>query len=298
MSRLSGFLDLLKAPFKIISNYGKLMGITAIVYLIIYSISYLLGTLSTQPFLLDLTIKLMNLASVQPGSPEFTKLLVAIAEDTGIFLGIEAAYTVLFFFIAVFTQTAIIIIASCYYSGYDLSPKELMFKISKTWTRPFVTLIWVQLLSLGYTSFFLFLFMIPSLLLVKNPFIPIIVLIFLAILFIGFYIYLSVVWSLGVVVSVVEESYGFSALGKARDLVNGKKVYGFLLNLFIIIVGSVVLIIVATLSPANPILVGVIQTILIGVISMFQFMAYTGFYYQCKDGLEYTRVPVLHEDYP
>ncbi|KAI3805495.1 hypothetical protein L1987_27928 [Smallanthus sonchifolius] len=282
MSKLSGFLELLKAPLRILTQNGKLMAITA-------------------------TLNLFSLANARPGTPEFTELLVAIREDTGIFLGIEGAYMVLFFFIALFAQTAVIIIASSYYSGYDLSLKELILKVSKTWTRPFVTSIWIHLLALGYTTFFLLPFLVPSLVLFDHPIILFTVLIFLAILFITLNIYLSVVWSLAVVVSVVEDSSGFSALGRAKELVKGKRGHGFLLNLFFIFVMVVIVVIVSKLSPAMPIVAGVIQTLLIGVMSMFQFMAYSGFYFQCKNGmmksggLEYKRIltaPVLNEDLP
>ncbi|KAI3754575.1 hypothetical protein L1987_54362 [Smallanthus sonchifolius] len=306
MSKLSGFLELLKAPLKILSQNGKLMAITATVYLILYSISYFLFTLSAYPFLFDLTFKLISLASARPGTPEFTELLVAIREDAGIFLGIEGAYMVLFFFIALFAQTAVIIIASSYYSGYDLPLKELILKVSKTWTRPFVTSIWIHLLALGYTTFFLLPFLVPSLVLFDRPIILVTVLIFLVILFITLNIYLSVVWSLSVVVSVVEDSSGFSALGRAKELVKGKRGHGFLLNLFFMFVMVVIVVLVSKLSPAMPIVAGVIQTLLIGVMGLFQFMAYSGFYFQCKNGMklggfEYSRIPtapVLNEDLP
>ncbi|KAK9063240.1 hypothetical protein SSX86_017110 [Deinandra increscens subsp. villosa] len=229
MSKLSGFLQLLKSPFKIISQNGKLMAFKATLYLIFYTIYFFLFTLLAQPLLLDLTFKLMKLASITPGSPEFTKLLLAIAEDTGIFIGIEAAYVVLFFFAGMFLQTTITIIASCYYSGYDLCLKEVMFTILKTWTRPFITSFWLQLISLGCTSFFLLFFMVPA---VDQLFIVTPVLLHLFFLFYTFLIYVSFFWSLGIVLSVVEDSFGFSALGKATEVVNGEKVYGFLLTLF------------------------------------------------------------------
>ncbi|KAF5813152.1 hypothetical protein HanPI659440_Chr03g0100881 [Helianthus annuus] len=300
MSKLSGFLELLKAPLKILSQNGKLMAITATVYLILYSISFILYMLSANPFILDLTHKLIALASARPGTPDFSKLLVAIREDTGIFLGIEVAYFVLFFFVALFAQTAVVITASCYYSGHDLSLKELFLKVSKTWTRPFVTSLWIQLLSLGYTSFFLLPFLVPSLVLFDHRTILITVLIFLAIFFILIYIYLSVVWSLAFVVSVVEDSYGYSALGKAKVLVNGKRVHGFLLNFFLNLVTLVIIVTgskLMKLSPAMPIVVGVIQVLLIGIISMFKSIAYCEFYVQCKNnmtklgGLDYSRIP-------
>ncbi|XP_076904357.1 uncharacterized protein LOC143590941 [Bidens hawaiensis] len=297
MSKLSGFVELLKAPFKIFTQNGKLMAITATVYLILYSISYILFILSANPVLIDLMLKLFSLASARPGTPEFTELLVAIRDDTGIFLGIEAAYMVLFFFIIVFAQTTVIIIASCYYNGYDLSLKELILKVSKTWTRPFVTLLCVQLLALGYIVFFLFPFLVPSLVLYDHRTILITVLILIAIIFVTLYIYLSVVWCLAVVVSVVEDIYGYSALGKAGELVKGNRVHGFLLNIFLIIVALVIVIIGSKVSPAMPIVVGLIQMLLSGVVSIFQFMAYSGFYFQCKNdmsksgSLEYSRVP-------
>ncbi|KAI3754574.1 hypothetical protein L1987_54361 [Smallanthus sonchifolius] len=307
MSKPSGFLELLKAPLRILFQNGKLLAITGTVYLIIYSISLILFTLSANPFLLDLTLKFISLASARSGTPEFNELLVAIREDAGIFLGIEGAYMVLFFFIALFAQTAVIIIASSYYSGYDLSLKELVLKVSKIWTRPFVTSIWIYLLALGYTTFFLFPFLVPSLVLFDHPIIMFAILLFMAVLFFTLYIYLCVIWSLAVVVSVVEDSSGFSAIGRAKELVKGKRGHGFLLNLFYILVLLVIIVIVSTLSPAMPVVAGVIQTLLIVVMSMYQFMAYSGFYFQCENGmmksggLEYSRLPtapVLNEDLP
>ncbi|KAF8400420.1 hypothetical protein HHK36_013718 [Tetracentron sinense] len=45
-----------------------------------------------------------------------------------------------------------------------------------------------------------------------------------------FYLYLVTVWVLSLVVSIVEEDcYGMKALGKARELIKGRKVPGFVL---------------------------------------------------------------------
>ncbi|KAL8222981.1 hypothetical protein R6Q57_020380 [Mikania cordata] len=302
MGKISGFLELLKEPLKIPSRNGKLMAITASSYFILCSISLILLFVSINPFILDLSLKIMSLVSARPGTPEYSQLLVAIRDDIGIFFGIEAAFMVLFYFIALFAQTAIIVIASCYYTDYDLSFKELILKVSKTWTRPLVTSIWVQLITAGYTCLFILPYMVASLLLFDHPTILKTVLIILAIVFFTLYIYLSVVWILGMVVSVIEDCYGFSALGKARDLVNGKRVHGFLLNLLAILVMLVIVAVGSKFSPAMPIVVGVIQTLLIVVIGMFQLMAYTGFYYQCKNGmtksggLEYSRVSTANVD--
>ena len=46
-----------------------------------------------------------------------------------------------------------------------------------------------------------------------------------------FYLHLSVVWTLAIVVSVIEEKSGIQALGRAARLVKGMKLKGFLLKL-------------------------------------------------------------------
>ncbi|PWA75663.1 hypothetical protein CTI12_AA240190 [Artemisia annua] len=307
MNRISGFLELLKEPFKILTTNGKLMAITASIYLTIYSLSCILFTFSIKPLIVDLILKLFALSSAHPGTPEYTELLVAIRKDTGAFLGIEAACIVFLFFVNLFAETTVVIIASCYYNGDNLSLKELFTTVLKTWTRPFVTLFYVRLLVLGYISIFFWPFLIPSLILFDHSKILITLLIVLAIIFITFNLYLSVVWSLAVVVSVVEDTYGLSALGKAREVMKGNRVHGFLLNLLYMLVLTVIFTVVYKLSPMMPIVVGVIEFILIGVLSMFQFLAYSAFYFECKNdmvnsrGLEYSQIPtapVIDEDLP
>ncbi|KAL4564238.1 hypothetical protein LXL04_028294 [Taraxacum kok-saghyz] len=264
MNKLSGVFDLLKGAVKIISQNGKLMAITAAVYLILYSITFIINTSSTTPFIMDLTLKIFALISAHPGTPEYSAILIAIREDIGIFLGIETVYAVFSFLIAVFAQTTMIIIASSYYIGSKLSFKELIRKVSRTWTRPFVTLFYVQLLALGYMSFFFLPFVVPSLVLFDQPMILIAILLFLFILYFTFYLYLSVVWSLAVVVSVFEDTYGLSALGNARELVRGKRVDGILLNIFLNLVLVAIFMVGSKLSPAMPIVVGLIQVVSIG----------------------------------
>ncbi|XP_071740644.1 uncharacterized protein [Rutidosis leptorrhynchoides] len=308
MNKLSRFLDLLKSPFKILSQNGKLMAITSTIYLIIYSLSFILYTKSTNPIIFDSIIKIMTLMSTPPGTPEYTKLMVAIREDIGIFLAILLAYFVFYFFVVLFAQTTVIIISSCYYNDTTISSfKDLKFKVSKTWTRPFVTSFYIQLLASGYTSFFFLPLLVPILVLFDHRIILIAFLIIFYLVFITFYFYLSVVWSLAVVVSIVEDTYGLLALGKARELVKNNRLNGFLLNILFALLMLIITIVGSKLSPAMPIVVGVVQFFLIGVISLFLFMTYSAFYYQCKNGLmesrglEYNKIPsalVLDENLP
>lgn len=114
--------------------------------------------------------------------------------------------------------------------------------------------------------------------------------------------YLAVVWNLAFVVSVLEEKCGIDALGRAAVLVKGFKLSGFFLN---IVFGIPSLVLIPGFRLANSeksttIRVSVVLVMLncLWLIKMFAFMAFTVFYYECKnnlgekeiESLEYTKL--------
>lgn len=305
-----GFMAMMKETIKLLSQNGKLMAFIAILHLFLYSLFFLLNTFSTKSLIYDLVLKMMDIASASPGTPQFANLLVSIKEDVGAFLGVELAFILIYFFISLFSKTSIIFISASSYSGDTLTVKELILRVAKSWTRPFVTGFYVTLLGLGYTTLFILPFVIPSLVFLDHhPMACISILAVLALVVIVFYIYLSVVWVLGLVISVLEESRGLEALGKARELVKGMRLQGFILNVVInillLILSQVPQMIRFKQSAAKPIITGLIQLFFICLVSFFQYMAYTVLYFQCKKkhgeeiklhgSMEYSEVPTKEE---
>ncbi|CAI9293607.1 unnamed protein product [Lactuca saligna] len=217
MNKLSRLSDLLEGLPNIISQNAKLMAITTSVFLIHFSIPFILPTSNAK--LMDLSLKLFSLVSAQPHTTEYNELLNAIREDIHIFLRIETSNSVFYFFVAQITR---IVIASSYYKGSNLSLKEFMIKVSRNWTRPFFTSFYIKLLPLSYTSFYFLPRLIPSLVLLGHPVILITILVFLAYFFIKLNLYLSVVWSLSVDVSVFKDTDELSAVGNAREVVSAR----------------------------------------------------------------------------
>lgn len=128
-----------------------------------------------------------------------------------------------------------------------------------------------------------------------------------------FYLYLIVPWILSIVVSVVEERcYGLEALGKGAALVKGKRLQGFLLNVFFNLVFFIAfhgykMILRKHPSPTASLMV---LTSVISLVKIFQMVAYTVFYFQCKElhgeeielpgSVHYTKLPItqLANDMP
>ncbi|GMN22355.1 hypothetical protein TIFTF001_051204 [Ficus carica] len=104
--------------------------------------------------------------------------------------------------------------------------------IGKSWKRAFLTSFYTDFLSLVYIFFVLAIFLSPFV----NPRFVALILISLTVFTVAsiFYLYyISIVWALALVVSVLEEKCGFEALKEASELLKGLGLKGFLLSLLI-----------------------------------------------------------------
>ncbi|XP_031285020.1 uncharacterized protein LOC116143726 [Pistacia vera] len=121
----------------------------------------------------------------------------------------------------------------------------------------------------------------------------------------AFYGYLAVAWTLALVVSVLEESYGIDPSAKAAKIVKGMEMHGFLVNLVMTMLSFIVLQGFNFLKFKDFAAVEVIIGLLIWnshwLVKMFGLMAYTVLYYRCKKthgdevelqgDLEYCKIP-------
>ncbi|KAJ0014750.1 hypothetical protein Pint_21026 [Pistacia integerrima] len=152
--------------------------------------------------------------------------------------------------------------------------------------RPYFTYLYETLLSFGYI-FLVLANLVPFLLLVRDPIASTVLVLMIVILASVVYIYLEVTWSLGFIVSVLEEKSGSEAIGKAAKIVKGRRLHGFLLNLvfrilsLVIYVGAMLVNLIKA-GTVNPVIIGLFVTIVVSLVDMLRLMTYTILYYQCK----------------
>lgn len=111
--------------------------------------------------------------------------------------------------------------------------------------------------------------------------------IFLAIVVFLFFLYLVVIWTLAIVVSVVEEGcYGMVAMGKASELAKGQRLKGYMLTLFFFLLNLIIALVYLKISgstiPSSSIVYGLVLEILSPLVSIYQMVAYTVLYLHCK----------------
>ncbi|KAG8372505.1 hypothetical protein BUALT_Bualt12G0073100 [Buddleja alternifolia] len=97
-----------------------------------------------------------------------------------------------------------------------------------------------------------------------------------------FYLYLSSVWLLGLVVSVVgEESCGIEALGKSAKIIKGQKVNGFLLNIVLNLVSLGVYLGSKMITSEK--ICGLFLVNCSCLVKILTFVAYTVLYFWAKE---------------
>ncbi|KAJ4709414.1 Polyadenylate-binding protein 1-B-binding protein, partial [Melia azedarach] len=284
-SKLSGFVGILRETTKIFSKNGKLMISLTLLFLSLFSISYLSLVFSANPFLVDLVKKASLVPITIPRSPEYAELLIDLKNDIRSFAAIEWIFVIIATALSLYFVTATIIASALTHGGKSLSCKELLLSAAKSLKRPFFTWFYVTLLGLGFVFFFLAT-LLPLVLIVQQPVAVKALAIIFAILATVLYSYLAIIWILAFVISALEEKCGIEALGKAAQLVKGMQLQGFALNLLFTVSSFLILLVtrltIIKQSFALTTIMGLVLLICSCLLTMFRWAAYTVFYYQCK----------------
>ncbi|GLU09107.1 hypothetical protein SLE2022_259830 [Rubroshorea leprosula] len=276
---LLDFVHIIPHTFEVFLKNGKLMAFISLLIISFHSILNLCNVFSIKPLISDLYLKQSLMPLTTPGTPEFFNLVLNLYKDVKLFLGVELIFILISSAASSFFAIATTYTAAATHSGKKLSIKALTSITVRSWKRPLVTYFYITLLTFGYC----FLCSIILLLLVLGVITSKALAITLAVLFLIFYAYIAVVWDLSFVVSVFEEKSGIEALGKAANIVKGMQLQGFVLNL-----GIMVLSLVLSLSwklmakQTAEMQVIVAQNSIYLVLNMFEYMALTDMYYQCK----------------
>ncbi|CAI9763414.1 unnamed protein product [Fraxinus pennsylvanica] len=85
-----------------------------------------------------------------------------------------------------------------------------------------VTFIWNFLIVFAYNIVSILIFILWALLFGSIKFVGPIILISLAVIYLSGFVYISIIWHLASVVSVLEEFYGLNAVTKSQGLIRGK----------------------------------------------------------------------------
>ncbi|KAK1316408.1 hypothetical protein QJS10_CPA05g02296 [Acorus calamus] len=249
--------------------------------LTVYGLLALGLNLTLSPVTSDIDSKAALLPKEDPTSPEAKETMNGLLRDSRELLRIELAFMVPFFIISLYSLVTVVYSSAVTYHDKPLTLGAMLSDIKWAWKGPAITSLYIIAFTVAYLFVIVFSTTVSMLIIQGTAGIVLIAVVVL--LTSLYYVYLTAVWMVSLVASVLEEDcYGMGAIKKARELTKGRNLQGFAL---VLIVSVVSLVVVALVNPkqVSGSMVQTVMAMFIGYLfKMFMFMVFTVFYYDCK----------------
>nr|XP_043629770.1 uncharacterized protein LOC122601060 [Erigeron canadensis] len=284
-----GLFGIIREAFKNISKNRKLViSILLLVFLIScqtdFAEKYLLA-----PFAKDLSSqfeKYPNMIQDIANGMDL-RFYAAAIDDVREMLLVKISIWVITSIISIVYLVAVISSSSEAYTAKLLGPKDIFLKLRKSWKRPLVTNFCMIFLTLGIV-FFYFIVITIAAIFASNTY----ALVFLGVVTLTTpicYFYLGALWKLSLIVSVLEEgSSGLKAVGRAAELIKGKRVQASLLMVLFAIAYGLVAMMTRFLTSYNRGLASELaftiplKNLCFCLMKLFMLVAFTVFYHERK----------------
>ncbi|KAJ8765395.1 hypothetical protein K2173_012092 [Erythroxylum novogranatense] len=172
--------------------------------------------------------------SDQLGFPNYSELRHFFVQKWLPYWLFKVAYVFVLLILSLLSTAAVVYTIACIYTSKSVTFKKVMSVVPKVWKRLLVTFLW------SYLLVFVFIIVTGAMFVLWGSIfadhvgaIAIVILVTLLILYLAGLVYITIVWHLGSVISVLEEVYGIKALKKSRNLLKGKT--GVAVALFIVL---------------------------------------------------------------
>ncbi|PIN22081.1 hypothetical protein CDL12_05206 [Handroanthus impetiginosus] len=283
------FLVILKESIKLVTKNGKLVLLLTTLSLLFYSIFFLIFDFSSSSLMRDMLAKESLIPISTPQTADFTNRFSGIEDKSSYVRIIYVSFVLSYFFITFLSTVALILVSSDSYNSNALSLKGSFFSIVKPFTRAFFSGFYTTIFVIGYVFLIISMAATVFMSLELNYFSMIDYAVLVIIVSYIFYLYLSSVWIMSIVVSVVEEDgSGIEALGKSAKIMKGQKIDGFLLNITLHLVSLAVYLCSKMISGEKYWVWDTKITVLVlangsCLVNIFTFVAYTVMYYRGKE---------------
>ncbi|XP_073315753.1 uncharacterized protein [Primulina huaijiensis] len=169
------------------------------------------------------------------GTPKYDRISDLVSSEWATYILLKGLYFTFVLIFSLLSTSAVVDTVACAYTSREITFRKVMSVVPKVWKRVMVTFLCTFLAVVCYNMLFaLTIFLWAVTFAYIQGLGQAILLLILMIYPIGF-VYMSIIWQLASVVSVLEDLYGFKAMIKSKDLIKGKMIAAtvifFILNL-------------------------------------------------------------------
>jgi hypothetical protein len=232
-----GVMGISGEAFKILRSYAKLLGTLTLTLVLPLSFAILGHNLVSDYLLYEIRWNEI-FYQVEAGTPAAEKTMRELTwEWTELFVFL-AAYALFVFAFSLLSTAAVVYTVASIYTGKEVSYARVMSVVPKVWKRLMLTFLWFFLIVIVYytasiSALFLLMCAVGVDKLNSGVFHFGLILIFAV--FFCVHVYISMVWHLACVISVLEERNGPGALWKSKNLIKGKRITALLLDILYLI---------------------------------------------------------------
>ncbi|KAL4559180.1 hypothetical protein LXL04_031314 [Taraxacum kok-saghyz] len=158
----------------------------------------------------------------RPGTLRYTKLSDALRSEWITYWLIKAVYFTFLIVFSLLSTSAVVYTTASIYTSRHLTFIEVMNVVPKVWKRLVVTFLCAFVVSFIYNMLAIVILVFYMVHFPDNVFGMVVFHVMLVLYFVGF-VYMSIIWQMACVVSVLESSYGVKAMMKGKDLIKGKR---------------------------------------------------------------------------
>ncbi|KAL4282760.1 hypothetical protein GQ457_16G021610 [Hibiscus cannabinus] len=215
-----GFFGIFNESYKAIFSCRKIFSKITFSLILPLSFIYLVHMEVSSLFFTKIIHNEIELDHTRSGTPKYNKLSDLISDEWAYFWLFKAAYFTLFFIFSLLSTSAVVYTIACIYTARELTFNKVISVVPKVWKRLMVTFLCIFAAMFCY-HVVAFAVLFVSAISIGQSELGLVVLIILLVLYSVGFLYLTVIWHLACVVSVLEEAYGFKAMVKGKNLVKG-----------------------------------------------------------------------------
>ncbi|XP_023873729.1 uncharacterized protein LOC111986330 [Quercus suber] len=278
-----GLFGIYKEAFKIMYSWWRLFGQISLVLILPLSVIVLVHIEVSEVLLSKIVHNEIVLDDTRAGSPTYNKVSDVFSSEWTTYWLFKVAYITILPILSLLYTSAVVYTIACIYTGREVDFKKVMSVVPKVWKRLIATFFYSGLFFVVYSIVAVVIFICILGFGSTKAFIV------FGILYCVGLVYMTIVWQLASVVTVLEDAYGFRALIKSKALLQGKMGVAALVFLklnisFLIIQGLFENLVVhgVSLGIVSRVGYGVLCSLLLSSLFLFGLVVLTVLYFVCK----------------
>lgn len=284
-----GFFGIYHEAYNIIASWRKIFSQIALAFILPLSFIYLAQIEISNLLFSEIDHDEHSLHRTRSGSPMNNRIQDRLTSEWTAFWIFKVMYHICLLVLSLLSTSAVVYTIACAYTTKEITFRKVISVVPTVWKRLMITFLWTFLIMFLYNFVML---LIEILLLVtvglsNDVAFYIHSVIVLIIWAIGF-VYISVIWHLASVVSVLEESYGYKAFSKSKALIKGKMWIASVI--FITLQISFIIVLVAFenlvahggIGVMGKVILGIFCFSLLSILIHFALVIQTVVYFVCK----------------